>query len=265
MAKTFLNLAARTMLMVKLSVVIITLNEEKNIRRCLESVLDIADDIVIIDSNSIDKTEEISKSLGARVIQHKFEGYVKQKNFANSQALHNHILSLDADEVLSDELKQSIQKVKNALEADGYTLNRLTNYAGKWIHHCGWYPDRKMRLFDRTKGAWEGLLIHEEFILSDGKKSGHLKGDLLHYSFDSIEDHKQQSEKFTTLGAQADFQKGKKAPFYKIWFGPIVKFIQSYFFRLGFLDGSTGVTICRLSAAATHHKYIKLRRLYREK
>jgi glycosyltransferase involved in cell wall biosynthesis len=253
------------MLMVKLSVVVITLNEEKNIRRCLESVLDIADDIVIIDSNSIDKTEEISKSLGARVIQHKFEGYVKQKNIANSEALYNHILSLDADEVLSDELKHSIQKVKNAFDADGYTLNRLTNYAGKWVHHCGWYPDRKMRLFDRRKGKWEGLIIHEAFKLKEGGNTKHLKGDLLHYSFNSVEDHKRQSEKFTTLGAQADFQKGKKAPFYKIWLGPPVKFIQSYFLRLGFLDGKTGFTICWLSAAATHNKYVKLKRLYAKK
>jgi len=251
--------------MVKLSVVLITLNEEKNLPRCLDSVKDIADEIVVVDSFSKDRTEEIVNSYGGKVFQKTFDGYVNQKNFADSKATYNHILSLDADEVLSDELRESVKKAKINFTADAYTFNRLTNYAGKWVHHCGWYPDRKMRLFDRTKGAWEGLIIHEEFKLSAKGKTSHLKGDLLHYSFNSVEDHKRQSEKFTTLGAQADFQKGKKAPFYKIWFGPVVKFIQSYFLRLGFLDGRTGFTICWLSAAATHNKYVKLKQLYRQK
>jgi len=251
--------------MVKLSVVIITLNEEKNLPRCLESVREIADEIVVVDSFSTDRTEKIVKDFGGKVFQKAFDGYVNQKNLANSKATFDYILSLDADEVLSDKLKESIKKVKADFDADGYTFNRLTNYAGKWIRHCGWYPDKKLRLFDRRKGKWEGLLIHEEYKLQTGATQKHLKGDLLHYSFDSVEDHKKQSEKFTTLGAEADFQKGKKAPFYKIWFGPIVKFVQSYFFRLGFLDGKTGLTICLLSAAATHQKYLKLKKLYRQK
>lgn len=251
--------------MVKLSVVIITLNEEKNLPRCLDSVQDIADEIVVADSFSTDRTKEIVKSYGGKIFQKAFDGYVNQKNFANSKATYNYILSLDADEVLSDELRVSVKKVKSNFEADGYTLNRLTNYAGKWVRHSGWYPDRKLRLFDRRKGKWDGLIIHEEFKLEPGSRQQHLKGDLLHYSFNSVEEHKKQSEKFTTLGAEADFLKGKTAPFYKIWFGPVVKFFQSYFFRLGFLDGRTGFTICWLSAAATHTKYAKLRQLYRQK
>lgn len=258
-------MAFHSFFMVKLSVVIITLNEEKNLPRCLNSVQNIADEIVVIDSFSTDRTEEIVKSYGGKVYQKAFEGYVSQKNFANSKATFNRILSLDADEVLSDELKISVQNAKQNFEADGYTLNRLTNYAGKWVRHSGWYPDTKLRLFDRRKGKWEGLIIHEEFKLEPGANQRHLKGDLLHYSFNSVEDHKKQSEKFTTLGAEADFQKGKKAPFYKIWFGPVVKFVQSYFFRLGFLDGKTGLTICWLSAAATHTKYVKLKKLHRQK
>ena len=250
-------------IMVKLSAVIITLNEEKNIGRCLEAFKHLVDDIVIVDSNSTDKTAEIAESYGARIVQKKFDGYVKQKNFANAQAKFDHILSLDADEVLSPTLQNSIAKAKDSFDADGYTLNRLTNYAGKWVRHSGWYPDRKLRLFDRRKGRWEGLLIHEELKMDEDAKIDHLEGDLLHYSFNSVEEHKRQSEKFTTLGAQADFQKGKKAPFYKIWLGPVVKFIQSYIFRLGFLDGKTGFTICWLSAAATHHKYVKLKQLYK--
>jgi glycosyltransferase involved in cell wall biosynthesis len=249
--------------MIKLSVVVITLNEEKRIRRCLDSVREVADEVVVVDSHSTDRTVEIARSYGAVVVEHTFEGYVKQKNFANSQASHDHILSLDADEVLSDELLASILQVKKQFDASGYTMNRMTNYAGKWVRHCGWYPDRKLRLFDRRRGKWEGVIIHEEFRLSDGSRPGHLKGDLLHYSFDSVADHRRQSEKFTTLGAEADFQKGKKAPVYKLLFAPVVKFLQSYIFRLGILDGMTGLTICRLSALATYHKYKKLRKRYR--
>jgi len=250
--------------MIQLSVVIITLNEEKNIARCLDSVKDLADEIVVIDSNSTDSTEAICNLYGARVIQHSFEGYVNQKNFAVGQAAYDHILSLDADEVLSDELHRSIKEVKQNFDADGYTMNRLTNYAGKWIRHSGWYPDVKLRLFDRRKGAWTGLLIHEKFELHGGGIVKHLKGDLVHYSFHSVEEHRKQSEKFTTLGAQADFEKGKKAPFYKIWGGPMVKFIKDYFINLGILDGKEGWTICTISAKATHDKYRKLKNLYKE-
>lgn len=248
--------------MIKLSVVIITLNEEKNIARCLESVVGIADEIVIVDSWSTDRTKEIAEAFGVRFLTNKFDGYVNQKNFADAQSKYDHILSLDADEVLSDELRASIKQEKQNWSADGYTLNRLTNYAGKWVHHCGWYPDKKLRLYDRRKGKWSGLIIHEAYKLDAAAKIGHLEGDLLHYSFHSVDDHKKQSEKFTTLGAQADFQKGKKAPWYKLWFAPPFKFFQSYFLQLGILDGKTGFTICRLSAIATHQKYKKLKMLY---
>jgi glycosyltransferase involved in cell wall biosynthesis len=247
-----------------LSVVIITYNEQYNIGRCIDSVIDIADEIVIIDSFSTDRTKEISGSRGARFILHEFENYVDQKNFANAQAKFDYILSLDADEVLSEELKESIKQAKEKFSADGYTMNRLTNYAGKWVKHCGWYPDKKLRLFDRRKGSWEGLIIHEAFEMIKGSKVNHLSGDLLHYSFNSVEEHKRQSDKFTTLGAQADFQRGKTAPLYKIWLSPVIKFLQSYFIRLGFLDGKTGFTICRLSAFATYQKYSKLKEIHQQ-
>jgi len=247
-----------------LSVVIITYNEEHNIGRCIDSVVGIADEIVIVDSYSTDRTKEISESSGARFILHEFENYVEQKNFANTQAKFDYILSLDADEVLSEKLKESIKQAKENFSADGYTMNRLTNYAGKWVKHCGWYPDKKLRLFDRRKGRWEGLIIHESFEMTEGSKVDHLSGDLLHYSFNSIEEHKKQSDKFTTLGSEADFQRGKAAPLYKIWFSPIIKFLQSYFIRFGFLDGKTGFTICRLSAFASYQKYSKLKKLHQQ-
>jgi len=250
--------------MIQLSVVIITLNEEKNIARCLDSVRELADEIVIVDSNSTDNTEAICKSYGARIIQHPFDGYVNQKNYAVSEAKFEYILSLDADEVLSKELHQSIKKVKQQFDVGGYTMNRMTNYAGKWIRHSGWYPDVKLRLFDRRKGEWKGLIIHEKFELHNNGRIKHLKGDLLHYSFHSVEDHRKQSEKFTTLGAQADFEKRKKAPSFKIWGGPIAKFIKDYFFNCGFLDGKEGFIICWISAGATHKKYMKLKKLYQK-
>ena len=251
--------------MIQLSVVIITLNEEKNIARCLDSVIDIADEIVIVDSNSTDNTEAICKLYDTRFIQHAFIGYIEQKNYALTQTKFKHVLSLDADEALSDKLKASILQIKSNFEADGYTMNRLANYGGKWIHYSGWYPDVKLRLFDRRKGEWTGLIIHEKFELYKNGKTEHLKGDLLHYSFHSVEDHRKQSEKFTTLGAQADFEKGKKAPFYKILGGPVAKFFKHYFFNCGFLDGKEGFIICWISAGATHTKYRKLRNLYKKK
>lgn len=249
--------------MVKISVAIITLNEERNIGRCLESVKEIADDIVVIDSYSTDQTEKICLKYGARIIRHQWEGYVVQKNVATGHALYDLVLSLDADEALSEKLKDSILKVKENFNADGCTMNRMTNYCGKWIRHSGWYPDTKLRLFDRRKGRWEGLIIHEELKMDPASVIKHLDGDIQHYSFYTVDEHRLQSEKFTTLGAEADFKKGKKAPGYKIWLGPLIKFKQAYFFKLGFLDGKAGFTISYLSALATYHKYVKLKQLYK--
>jgi glycosyltransferase involved in cell wall biosynthesis len=250
--------------MVKISVAIITLNEERNIGRCLESVKDIADDIVVVDSFSTDRTEEICLKYGARFFPRKWEGYVNTKNIASGLALFDHILSLDADEALSDELIISIKKVKESFSSDAYSMNRLTNYCGRWIWHSGWYPDKKLRLYNRRKGQWKGLIIHEELKMKSGSKVEHLPGNILHFSFYTVDEHRKQSEKFTTLGAEADYRKGEKAPFYKLWFAPAFKFIQSYFFKLGFLDGKEGYTICRLSAEATFQKYSKLKKHYQQ-
>ena len=144
------------MTQIKLSAVIITLNEEKNIARCLDSLQGVADEIVVIDSFSTDDTEKICSAYGVRFIQHPFDGYIEQKNYGIQQAVYTHILSLDADEALSDELKQSIGHFKMHWHADGYSLNRLTNYCGHWIYHCGWYPDTKLRLWDKRYGQWAG-------------------------------------------------------------------------------------------------------------
>ncbi|OQX80975.1 MAG: glycosyl transferase [Bacteroidetes bacterium 4484_249] len=247
--------------MPKISVVIITLNEEANIGRCIDSVEDVADEIVVVDSYSTDKTEEIAKTKGAKFILNKFEDYVKQHEFANTQASYDLILSLDADEALSDDLRESIINVKKYWKHDGYSMNRKTNYCGKWINHSGWYPDIKLRLYDRRKGKWTGQKIHERFSLFEGSTKGHMKGDLLHYSFNSITQHVNQANKFTDLTAQAAFENGKKSSMFKIIFNPVLKFIRDYFFNLGFLDGYYGFVVCQISANATFLKYVKLKQL----
>jgi len=250
--------------MPNLSVVIITLNEEKNIGRCIDSAYGIADEVIVIDSFSTDRTEEIAKDKGAIVIKNKFVDYIDQHEFADKHATHDLILSIDADEVISNELRNSIQKVKKYWKHDGYSMNRMTNYCGKWIHHSGWYPDIKLRLYDRRKGKWTGQKIHERFALFEGGTKGHLKGDLLHYSYYSISQHVAQANKFTDLTAMVSFEQGKKSGLFKIILNPIFKFIRNYFLHFGFLDGYYGYIICRISAHATFLKYTKLRQLYKE-
>ncbi len=249
--------------MVRISAVIITFNEERNIARCIESLIGIADEIVVVDSFSKDKTEEICKSFGVKFVQHIFDGHIEQKNWAITQATFPHILSLDADEAVDETLKSSILKIKENWNHDGYSMNRLTNYCGKWIRHCGWYPDTKMRLWDSRKGEWGGDNPHDKYELVEGSSTKHIEGDILHYSYYSLEDHYKQVTYFTDILSKSQFKKGKKAPFIVLIFSPIVKFIKDYFIKKGFLDGKEGFTICRISAYATFLKYKKIRILIR--
>lgn len=242
-----------------ISVVIITLNEERNIGRCIDSVKDIADEIIVVDSFSTDRTEEICKGKKVRFVQHKFEDYVKQHIFADTLTTHDYILSLDADEALSETLISSIKKAKKDFKENAYTMNRMTNYCGKWIKHCGWYPDIKLRLYHKGTGYWSGLKIHESFALNKEVSVEHLKGDILHYSFYTVSEHVNQANKFTDITAQVAFEKGQKFGVWKIIFSPIAKFIRDYFFNKGFLDGFKGFLICQISANATFLKYVKLK------
>lgn len=254
--------------MSKLSAVIITLNEEKNIGRCIDSVKDIADEVVVVDSGSSDKTEAICNEKGARFIYNKWVGYIEQKNFANSKAEHSFILSIDADEAVSEPLARSILEAKDKgfAETDGYEMNRLTNYCGKWIRHGGWYPDRKLRLFHRDRFEWSGEMIHE--IIAEKVQNPRvrgLEGDLHHYSYYNISEHIAQANHFTNLTAEVALAKGKKAPLIKVLCSPAVKFIRDYFIKLGFLDGYYGYIVCRISAQATFMKYSKIRQLRKQR
>mgnify|MGYP000853169990 CR=1 FL=1 len=252
--------------MTPLSAVIITFNEEKNIARCLDSLIGIADDVVVVDSFSTDRTEEICKSKNVRFIQHAFEGHIQQKNWAITQAQFPHILSLDADEALDENLKKSILHEKNNGKKDGYYMNRLTNYCGKWIKHCGWYPDKKLRLWDSRKGKWTGINPHDKYEMYAGDgTTAHIKGDILHYSFYTIDQHLKQVDYFTTISSKALFEKGKTANVFHLIVNPAVKFFRDYIFKLGFLDGYYGFVVCKISAKATYMKYAKLKALREKK
>lgn len=246
---------------VKLSVVIITFNEEKNIGRCIESVREVADEIIVVDSFSTDITREICEKMGVRFLQHEFEGHIEQKNWASSQAQHSHILSLDADEALSLELSKSINEVKINWKFNGYQMNRLTNYCGKWVKHTGWYPDVKIRLFEKGAGVWGGINPHDKFIVKKHTKLCKLQGDILHYSYYSREEHMAQIEKFSSIGAKELHKRGTRSNYFKIFYKTLARFIKSFFIKKGFMDGMTGFTISRLSAYANYLKYSKLLKL----
>jgi glycosyltransferase involved in cell wall biosynthesis len=249
----------------QLSVVIITFNEEKNIARCLNSIKDIADEVIVLDSFSKDKTKEICLSQGVKFYEHAFDGHIQQKNRAITYASFPHILSLDADEALDETLIKSIKIVKSDWKHDGYYMNRLTNYCGHWVRHCNWYPDKKLRLWDSRKGAWTGINPHDKYELFDGdKNTSNLKGDILHYSYYSVEDHYKQVEYFTNIASKAYLEAGKGAPFYKLFLNPLAKFIDHYILHLGFLDGKAGFLISKISAYATYLKYKKIRDLKRK-
>ncbi|MBS1596603.1 MAG: glycosyltransferase family 2 protein [Bacteroidetes bacterium] len=244
--------------MTALSIVIITFNEEKNIQRCLESVRAFADEIVVVDSFSTDQTKKICLDFGARFIEQTFLGYIEQKNFALDQATNDYVLSLDADEAISEPLALSIQQAKKDFSADGYHMNRCASYAGKWIRHGSWYPDTKLRLFNRKKARWGGENPHDKVIMQTGKKVSFLKGDILHYTYASIEEHITQMNRFTTIQAEAMLKNGKKATLFKLLVNPPVAFFSSYIIKLGFLDGRDGLLIAKAGAYATFIKYIKL-------
>ena len=242
--------------------VIIAFNEEKNIERCLLSVKEVADEIVVLDSFSTDKTPIICQKHGVKFFQHAFDGHIQQKNRAITYATNSHVLSLDADEALDKMAVESIKAVKANFEKEGYYLNRLTNYCGHWVKHCGWYPDKKLRLWDSSKGHWTGINPHDKYELFNGdKNAGQLKGDILHYSYYSVEDHYKQVEYFTSIASKAYFENGRKAPFYKLIVNPVAKFIDHYLLNLGFLDGKAGYLISKISAYAAYLKYKKLRTL----
>lgn len=251
--------------MAKLSATIITFNEEKKIDRCLRSLKEVADEIVVVDSFSTDRTKEICLSHKIVFIENPFPGYIEQKNFALSKATYPNVISIDADEYLSDELAKSILEEKEKeFPYDGYNMNRYNFYCGKWIRHGTYYPDRKLRLLNIQKGKWGGQNPHDKIIMQEGVIVKQLKGDLLHYTYQSIEEHTKQSDRFSTIAAKALFDKGKPPSYIKLLVNPAWAFVKGYIFKLGFLDGFAGYMIARFTAIQSFLKYAKLIRLHNE-
>jgi len=249
----------------KLSGVIITFNEERNIERCIKSLIDLCDEIVVVDSFSQDETKSICSKYGVKFIENAFSGHIEQKNFALSQTQYDHVLSLDADEEVSAELANSILSIKSNWQADAYQFNRFTNYCGQWIKHSGWYPDTKIRLWDKTKGIWGGTNPHDSVELEPSSHIEKLKGDLLHYSYYTMEEHVLRSAKYAKIAAKALFKKGKKSSIFKMISSAGFRFLQDYILRGGFRDGFYGLVICGTSSHTTFLKYAYLRNLNKGK
>ena len=250
----------------KISGVVITYNEEENIEECLQSMLGVVDELIVVDSFSTDKTKAIAEKYNLKFIEHKFEGHIEQKNYAIEQASNDWVLSLDADERLSDSLQASIKLLKKEnSKLDGYRFNRLNNYCGQWIRHCGWYPDTKIRLWNKQKGQWGGVNPHDTVVMSEGTSIKSIKSDILHYTYRRMEDHITQMNKFSTIAALEDQKKGKTANIIMhLMFYPVLNFLKNYIIRLGFLDGYAGYLVCKNGAYYRFLKYAKLRNLSKQ-
>lgn len=241
---------------------IITLDEERNLGRCLASLRGVADEVVVVDSGSTDRTEAIAREAGAIFLRQPWLGYGPQKSFAAARASHEWVLSLDADEALSDPLRASLLALKAATPAaDAYEVSRLNWYCGRFLHHSGWYPDRKIRLWRKGAARWSDATIHEVVEAAPGARVERLRGDLLHYTCETRAQHLRTIEKFTTLSAEQLARDGRRASLWKRLGSPAAHFLRAYVLKLGFLDGVSGFHACRLSAYATWLKYEKLRRL----
>jgi glycosyltransferase involved in cell wall biosynthesis len=249
-------------LKVPLTVTIVTLNEEKNISRCIGSV-PFASEIIVIDSFSQDKTCEIARSLGAKIHQEKWRGYGGQKAFAAEKAAHDWVLNLDADEAVSPELADKIRADFNNLDPEtGYLIPRRSYYLGRWIDYGGWYPDYQKRLFHRRHSHWDGAPIHEKVISPKEQK---WKDDLYHYVFDNISEQVSTNNRYSTLQAEKHHREGKKFSILKLIVKPWTKFIETYFFKRGFMDGLPGFIISVGAAYSVFIRWAKLWELQKDK
>lgn len=251
--------------MEKLSVVVMTFNEEANIERCLASVKTLADDLLVVDSFSTDRTVELAQKMGARVIQHAFDGYVAQRKFSIEAAKFQFVLTIDADEWLSETLATSITAAKNRKQFDCYEMNRCNSIGGQWIRHGGWYPDRKIRLFEREKVRIAGEEPHDKILPVHGASVGRLTGDLLHESDANIASRYFTINKHSTAAARHLFAKGKKSNWASILFKPAARFLSEYVIKTGFLDGFYGFVVALSSAHYVYLREVKLRELWRKK
>jgi glycosyltransferase involved in cell wall biosynthesis len=245
--------------MPSISATIIARNEAAHIASAIRS-LSCADEVVVVDSGSTDETVAVARQCGARVISHPWEGFAAQKNFATSQARHDWILSLDADEELDEAARESVLNWKATLPiASGYQFARRARYLGRWILHSGWYPDYKVRLFNRREGEWRGAYVHES-VLVDGPVAT-LPGEILHYTCNSLEEHRERIEFYTDLAAREMLERGERVSVLRRTLGPSWVFLNSYLFRLGIVDGRPGYLIAKMAARYVRRKHAKLEEL----
>ena len=243
----------------KISATIITYNEERNIARAIESLRS-ADEIVVVDSGSSDRTVQIAQKLGVLVIEQQWLGYAGQKNYAAEQATHDWILAVDADEALSESLEAEIwQLKKNGPQFDAYSMPRMAQYLGKWILHSGWYPDRKVRLYDRRKAKWVGKYVHESVQVSGAV--GRLEANLLHFTCQSLSEHLRTMDRYTTLAAEELVSLNKKIGWFQLAVDPVWTFVRTLVFQRGFLDGAEGWAIAWMGALYQFLKFAKARNM----
>jgi len=246
--------------MTPISATIITLNEEDRIGETL-AALDFCDEIVVVDSGSCDRTAGIARDKGARVLSRTWSGYADQKNFAAAHACYDWILNIDADERPGELLRSELIAWKQRGPATGttaYSMPRLTEYLGRWIHHSGWYPDRKVRLYDRRSARFEGNFVHES-IQAQGAP-GRFEGDLLHRPFRSLEEHYQRIDRYTELAARASEARGRRFSRLRVCLAPPASFLRTYLFRAGFLDGWRGLRIAYMGARYVYLREVRISR-----
>jgi glycosyltransferase involved in cell wall biosynthesis len=249
--------------MAKISACIISFNEERKIEDCLKSLQPVVDEIILVDSLSTDDTLKIAEKYTDKIFHQKFLGHIEQKNLAVEKASNDWILSLDCDERLSEELQQSILEIKDRLEqADAYRMPRKTFYIYRWLNHC-WYPDLKTRLFNRKSSHWGGTNPHDH-IVTQGKNIIRLKGDIYHYSFDSISDHLKTIDSFTEIGADELVRKNKPVSILSPLSHASWTFFKLYIIKRGFLDGFAGLIVSVLSYMHVFIKYSKAHIKYRQ-
>ena len=250
--------------MKRLSAVIITYNEEKNIGQCIDSLWLVADEIIVMDSFSKDETVNIARQKGAMVYQQSFAGYKQQKNAALSLATFDHVISLDADESLSEELVRSIRKEKENFSFDAYSMNRCSIYCGRPIRRGLWYPDRKLRLFKKQEARWGGYNPHDRVEMNHSVHVSHLDGDIIHYSYETVEEHREKNEKFSFILAASLMDADCRPAPLKIIFSPLWAFFNGYILRLGLLDGRRGWNIAIHTASHSFLKHTRHRQLFRQ-
>ncbi len=243
--------------MPKISTVVITYNEEENIARCLRSAAPFSDEILVVDSHSTDRTVEIARDLGARIILRDWPGYDRQRQFAIANARHEWVLSIDADEEVSAELCSELQTLDYS--HDGYEMPRPVWYLNRWIRHGVWYPGHILRLFRKDKARVSDDPVHESVLVSG--KTARLRGDLLHYSYRDLEHHIDKINAFTSISAREMAARNTRASVPRIVLYPFLEFFKTYVVKRGFLDGFAGFQVSVLHAFYVFLKWAKLREI----